>query len=615
MKTKTTLILLAIAAILVAYIIVIESKTPTTEDLEEGRKKIFDCKASDVTRIEIDTPNTSQMKVGNVTPEKVFIVCHKVAEKWEMLQPVQTKAAQSFMENIATQLTDLRKATTVPEKAVKDLATYGLVSPTFTVAFTAKDKTYAFKIGKDAPMEQGVYLAIEGDKQIYVIARYFADLINKPLLDYRNKKVFDTTVNDTKNFKLIYVDKTIELKKESENWQIVQPVPDKADKNKITELLSAISTLAANGFVADKETTLQKYGLDKPALTLVVVDPQNAAISETLILGTEWEKDKYIAFKQGTSTIFTIAKANYDTLNLGLDQMRSKRFFDLDTARLDMIQMNYRQKPVFQIEKDKNRAWQFVYPPISATGATPYDADGLIDKLNNTFVEQFINDQLTDYTSYGLSDPFNDIEIVYSAGSPSATTRVLMSLGRMEAKSPYVFAKMADSQKLVALNSSIYQHLKQGSTLLRKKTLIDVVFDKIAKISIMKQGKDTLTYAQEKPQEWKMLAPKEEALGKNANLNDLAVEFSHLAASEFVGDTNCLEPADMANYVLDKPELIIKADVTDKDGKITTKTLLIGRKTENQYYARLEDDVTVFKVNQSLVEPIDNLLTEPPKSE
>lgn len=624
MKTKTTLILLAIAVLLSVYIIMVERKLPTSDEITEARKNIFTYKPQDITRIELNTPNTSQMKVGATTPTNLTIICTRTAdEEWAMLSPIKTKADQTFMNNIAQQLTSLYKTSVINEKDVKDLATYGLTDPVVTAAFTVKDKTHRFKIGKDAPMNRGIYVGVEGDKNIYIIPRYFADLVNKPIIDYRDKQIFSSNIYNTRNFILAHSDKTIELKKEADEWYLAQPISEKANQTKIRELLTAISILEANSFVADSETNLKKYGLDKPTLTLTIIDPTDSAISETLILGSEWEDAKHLAFKQGGSSVFTISKTNYDHLNCELHLLRTKEFFKIDPARLDAIEVLYKQKPVIQITKDNQRKWQFIYPPISATGALPYDVDGLVDKLNKTLVELFISDEITDYTTYGLADPFNDIEVIYTGGSPTATTHVLMSLGRMEGKSPYTYAKMVGEQKLIALNSSIYDYLIQGSTLIRKKSLIDVVFDKVKKISITAEDKDVLTYEQHTPQQWKMIAPKEEELGKEPNLNNLAIELSHLAASEFIADINCIEPSYLSNYGLDKPAITITIDImgqdptadssANKDKKTTTRTLHIGKKTENHYYAMLEDDVIIFKIPKSVVEPINKLLAEPEK--
>ncbi|MDI6732929.1 MAG: DUF4340 domain-containing protein [Planctomycetota bacterium] len=437
MKSKTTIILLVLAVLLGVYIFIIEQKLPTTDELEESAKKVFAVKSQDINRIEIGAPNASHlpdlagqagMTVGTITPTvptRITVACVRANNQWEMVQPVKTRADQSVLEGIVNQLSDLQKKETLKE--VPDLTPYGLHQPPITMTFQAKDKTYSLKLGNKAPLNIGTYLAVEGRKEVYVVAEHFVNSINKSISDFRHKKIFDTNTYDISMLKLVRPQQTIELQKIDDEWRITGPVSEKAEQTKIRDILSQMSTLSVSTFVADmgsnniipspsrlsgNETDLIRYGLDRPELKVIVPDPlvvseanlKDSTKSETLWLGRESEtyKDQFIGWKEGSQTIFTIDKNSYEILTTPLNNIRSKKFFELTPAQVNKIEIKYKQKVVVTLNKDADNKWQFVYPSMTVTGSAPYDVDSFIEKLNTYNIEQFVADTTTDLARYGL---------------------------------------------------------------------------------------------------------------------------------------------------------------------------------------------------------------------
>lgn len=615
MKTKTTYILLIIAILIAGYIFFIDKSIPTSDEREAAGKKVFGfLKANDITNIEINAPNASQMTLVGVatptTPTRIAIICTRTAGKstedgeWQMTQPVNTKADKSVLENITSQLAGLEKKDTVKEAGKPEI--YGLDYPIITISFTAKARNYLVRLGRAAPLNIGVYATIEGEKNIYVVPQSFADSVNKPVADFRHKRIFDTSSYDMANLKFIHPDQTIELQKTGEEWRIIQPVADQADQNKIRDILAQMGTLSVAAFVADNETDLTAYGLDKPSLKLVVPDPKNPNKTETLLVGKEREKDRFVATKEGTQTIFTIEKSSYDILATPLEAMRNKKAFELTASDVNRIEIKSNRNTVVSMDKNNaDKKWQFVYPAMTITNQAPADVDSFIDKLNNSQIEQFTADTATDLSAFALGEPFSGIEITLGFSSITKEDQTLLGVAK---GMPYVYLKKPDSPKVVALSNSLYEYLKQGSILFRRKSLMNVNSDKVKRISIT-ADKTTSVYEQTKPQEWSMTAPQQKPMDKASELNTLMLEFCHLSASEFVSDLN-FSP-DLAAFGLDKPEAIVTLEWSDKDKEFSGKTIHIGKKAEDHYYARFSDDVIIFKVTSGLVDTVHKIIETP----
>ena len=619
MKTKTTYILLIIAILIAGYIFVIDKNIPTSDEREAAGKKVFGfLKADDIANIEINAPNDSQMTLAGAmtptTPTRIAIICTKTNDKeWQMTQPVNTRADKSMLDDIAAKISELDKKDTLKETS--KAAIYGLDYPLITISFTAKSKNYLVKLGKPAPLDVGVYLAVAGRDEFYLVHKSFAELLNKPVSEFRHKQIFDTSANDIANLKFIYPNQTIELQKADMEWRIIHPVADNADQNKIRDILAQIGTMRISVFVADNETRLANYGLDKPALKVVVTDPKDPKKSETLLVGQEMEKGKFLATKEGTQTIFTIDKNYYDVLTTPLEAMRDKKVFNLTAADVNRIEIKSNRNTVVSLDKNtSDKKWQFVYPSMTITGYAPSDVESFIDKLNNSQIEQFTADTVTDLSAFGLSEPFSGIEIILGSASGAKEDRSLLGVAKgkplaVSGANLYIYLKKPDSPKVVALGNSLYEYLKQGTILFRRKSLLDVTSDKVKKISIS-TAKGILAYEQALPQNWKMVLPQIKPTDKSSELNTLMLEFCHLSASEFVADLN-FSP-DLVTYGLDKPEAIVTLEWSDKDKEFSGKTLNIGKKAEDHYYARFADDVIIFKVAAGLVDAVHKII-EPPK--
>ena len=612
MKTQTTIILFITAILLGVYIFVIEKKLPTTDELEANKKKVFVIEVNDVNKIEINSLNSFLVSMNCVTPSGKALTFNKISEdNWEMTQPITTTADKYILNNIASQLANLDKKDTV--KDISKLEIFGLITPMLTASFQAKDKIYHIKFGNDAPLGLGIYMTVEGQKEVYVIARNLADLLSKQGYEYRNKKIVDANIYDINNLKLVYSDlpdlaigqagKTIELQKKNDEWYIAQPILEKADQNKVRDLLSNLGTLSVATFLVDNESDIKKYGLDKPLLKIIIPDPKDATKSETILIGGEMEKDKNVASKEGLQTIITINKGFVDKIMVKSDDLRNRKIVDLEATKLKDIQMDFNRKQVFYLEKDKNNKWQFTYPTMTGTNNAPSDVDSFIDKLNNTLIEQFVADTTTDLTPYGLSEPFTGVELVFNdTSSPTVTTKIQLAMGN---DNKYVYVKKPDEIRVISVSPSLWDYLKQGSIHFRKKSIFNIPFEQVKKLTITAQDK-TLVYEQVGSQEWKMVSPTEEALGKYGDLTNLMLEFCNMSASEFVVDTN-INP-DLANYGLDKPEAIIALEFGEKDKLVITKNLYIGKKAESHYYARLEDDMVIFKITTNPVEIINKII-------
>src|SRR5258708_6187831 len=70
---------------------------------------------------------------------------------------------------------------------------------------------------------------------------------------------------------------TIQLKRNDSKWMIAGAEPLRADQDAVSSMLSTISSLSSDRTVEEKASSLEPYGLTKPAIELNVTDKNKKA--------------------------------------------------------------------------------------------------------------------------------------------------------------------------------------------------------------------------------------------------------------------------------------------------------------------------------------------------
>ncbi|MBI4713501.1 MAG: DUF4340 domain-containing protein [Planctomycetes bacterium] len=624
MKTKTTIILLVVAILFGAYLYFFERHQPTKEEVEQAQKKFFQVDAKDITKVEIIQRSVSGVPTeasgySAVSPSATTtITCTREGDDWQMTTPVKAKSDKSALDGIVQDIVSLEKKNTI--SAPKDLAQYGLDNPRVIVSFTGKpagspalmqgkdNKVYNLKFGKDAPMDLGIYLKVtdnsaersgvpSNDGNVYIVAKSLFDKTNKSVFDLRYKKIFDTDVYQLAKLRLNYPSgQAIEMEKKGEDWFLLKPVADKCDIHKVNDLRYALNDTKSTEFVDENAMDFNKYGLTPPEVMLEGTD--STGKTETLLVGKV--EGKFYAMKQGLPVVSTIDPGVVTRLMPKLEDLRYKKFFELDKDKLTRIEIKHHDRQLAALNKDTD--WKMAQPATAEFN--PDSIKDFVEKLNDTEIEQFVADTDTNLAPYGLVEPFSGLEITLN------DSRYLFGIGQEQ---KYVYVKMAGQPKVVAFNKNTYDYVRKGSIHFRKKNILNIAPDKVTRLTIIQKDKEPLVYEQAKLQEWKMVAPREEPVAVRENINGLRNEFCFLSAGEYLAD----QSDDLTQYGLTDPATKITLEHKKDDNTAVRKTLVLGIKKAdtNYYYGMLEDEPVVFTVPDRLVETLQKIITpvEPPK--
>src|SRR6187401_3227373 len=100
MKSKPTIILLALALGAAAYFYYVDLKMPTTKEREEKKGRVFDIDRGQISTLSIKTPDSK-------------VELRKDGSNWRLEEPVKDRADSSVMSSLLTSIELLRSESTI----------------------------------------------------------------------------------------------------------------------------------------------------------------------------------------------------------------------------------------------------------------------------------------------------------------------------------------------------------------------------------------------------------------------------------------------------------------------------------------------------------------------
>ncbi len=188
---------------------------------------------------------------------------------------------------------------------VKDFAQYGLDNPTCTINFKTTDKSYEIPLGNYSNMDSERYVSI-GDGNVYLVKEDPLDKFNislSDMIEHDNTPSLDKAdeikFSGAETYNIVYEEDSASTYC-NEDVYFTQQDNSKLplDTSRVDSYLSNISDLKLKDYmtynVSEKE--LQKYGLDKPELTITVgytlEDEDGKKTSDTFILNVSCDPEE-----------------------------------------------------------------------------------------------------------------------------------------------------------------------------------------------------------------------------------------------------------------------------------------------------------------------------------
>ncbi len=287
MNTKSTLVLLAIAAA-VGVVILLDHATPPQP--ERPSTSVFQ-------DVQDDAIRSIEIVVGDRT-----IALEKRTEAaepwWELVKPLKAPADKQAVTSLLSDLKWLYLKGFVKEEEAKARgdANYGLDKPRAVLTCKAPEKTWTLTFGGPSPLkEDELFVRAGGQPGVYLVDKRLFDSLAKPPEELQDRTLLSIESWKADGLELAIGGEDATIAKKDTDWLIEKPeeIREKAEYTPVNKLLNDLRDIRWKRWIAEKpsdEDLAKTYGLKPPAFRYAVSSTE-AKKTEAILLGGPVPRD------------------------------------------------------------------------------------------------------------------------------------------------------------------------------------------------------------------------------------------------------------------------------------------------------------------------------------
>ena len=450
MNTKTTLLLLAATACLVAFIELYEKQQPGTRDARDREDHVLAFDRDDVTGIVIAS-NEDRLEL------------HRTGSRWDLTAPVKDRADQNVVNEILTRCEMLRKEAVLDEKSLdgKRLADFGVTQSNLRLKLTGQRMPPELWFGKDTAVEGKTYVRLENGGSVFVTGDELRKLLVRKADDFRDHRLTEGDAAHTTRIAVRTAAGEIDLTKAGDHWGLNKPLRARAEDRKVSEFVNALLGMEIVAFAADKGANLNTYGLGEPRATVMfwTLSEEKPLVMD---LGAQDEKTGAIyARLSGRDAVYLLPKRIERLFTLTPNDLRDRHLLRVDLDIVDRFTIEGADKPKLVLQRQREN-----WVRRDAGAATPVNTAkvlSLFKTLQTREVGAFVADIASDLPKYGLDHPQMRITFAsYSTENTAETTAgehpfLSVSFGANNGNS--VYARVEDEQFIVSVDKAVLEEI------------------------------------------------------------------------------------------------------------------------------------------------------------
>jgi hypothetical protein len=403
MNWKSTFVLLAAAAVLLAFILVVERPIRREKMREQTNRSVLtDFNPATVRSIEITPWGQSEIRVERAGGDSA---------QWRLTLPISYPAAEGPITNLLDQLAGLEWQDRISESELKNQPDaqqkFGFTEPQFSVVLQGDGAPRHLLIGQTSPLGDQVFLYVVGNYDIYLADVRLLDLIPRDKNQWRDPLLLRLPSLRYQSVQVRLPGKGFDLERDATNhlWFMTKPLTARADTSKINDLIQQLQNLRVRQFISDDpQTDLELYGLQAsaqtPALDLSFWQGTNMAAD--LQVGASPSNQPNLAYARllAPSNVVAIAREPLNPWETAYTNFLDRHFLSCSPYSINTISVE--GEGAFKVARQTNGIWEVEDPT-----RFPADAQLMRDWLASfTNIETQIEKTVaTDFADYGLDHP------------------------------------------------------------------------------------------------------------------------------------------------------------------------------------------------------------------
>ncbi len=265
MSTKSTILLLAAAVLLFAFIYFVDRPRQAAM-IPPSHKVLPELDPAKIAALEIHVGGGAQViRAEKSNPGETN-------QLWQLTKPDPYPASGELIEELLQELAQWDWQTSIDHAS--SMEEYGLgLDPLFTLLLQESGQDRILEVGHISPVGDKVYLYVRGSDQILVAGTNVLNWIPTNQIQWRDSMVLDLAGTP---FQKLEVRSTnwnfdLELDPATRLWRMTKPLEARADSSRINEWLGRLQTMRVRRFVLDEAQAVDATGVPGPPPTRQLV--------------------------------------------------------------------------------------------------------------------------------------------------------------------------------------------------------------------------------------------------------------------------------------------------------------------------------------------------------
>ena len=261
-------------------------------------KSVFDLRDKRLLQLDEDSIADVTVKVGQRT-----IGFRQEDGDWAIVQPMELRA-DDFTVGDLVRAVRTAEMTEVLEEG-EPSGQYSFRAPKATVEVKDANGNHELVVAQDGDT---YYARSSWQRGVYKVNSTLADSLDKPVNDFRDKKVFDFGYADPARVDVRAGDMVVAVVHADDKWLLESDEGREVDGVKVQTLLDRLRNLTATEFPSDQAADQDGFGLDAPEIEATVTPEREDGQPEKVIL-TSADQAAVYAARDGEHSTYQVEQS------------------------------------------------------------------------------------------------------------------------------------------------------------------------------------------------------------------------------------------------------------------------------------------------------------------
>ena len=284
-------------------------------------KSVFDLRDKRVTDFQRTDTIRFEIKQGTETT----VGTRNFDNIWELQTPTgKIKADADAVSDLLFGVDSLEAAAFI-DNSTRNLASYGLASPSIKVAFTQRgEENPAVLLIGDYVQDGTVYVKAEQSDQVFRVKRALIDKIALGTAWLRDKQVLNFHIDDaTRLTSTLAGEEPFTCQRLGTNWRLTAPVREDANNTEVNAIMYELDALMVDAFIGSKSTPTDAVtGFSQPSVQLTI-ELRNQKVYTLQVGKIDASGHFYARFQHEPNLIFLLNTERIEKLKTPLEYIRT----------------------------------------------------------------------------------------------------------------------------------------------------------------------------------------------------------------------------------------------------------------------------------------------------